>query len=216
MPFSFTGPADHSHVQISPDVVNNLSARLASEETMPERQFAIDSHIRERIQRELTALRAEEETVQLEIHRALEKENLDREMSMVEDGSAHGGLKTGVALIGDLEEIREKVDRFQTRRQLGDFPSVKETGEAIASCYKYVSYSFHWIVFQTKTCRMNLTTPLECWREVARFKAAVADAETVRESLELLTSEFDTLCSDTSPRCGDTGGVLILYIMNDT
>lgn len=106
---------------------------------MPERQIAIDSHIRERIQNELTALRAEEETVQLEIHRALEKENLDREMGMVsEDGSTHGGLKTSVALIGDLEEIREKVDRFQTRRQLGDFPFVKETGEAIASCYKYV------------------------------------------------------------------------------
>ncbi|KAG8217404.1 P-loop containing nucleoside triphosphate hydrolase protein [Butyriboletus roseoflavus] len=155
-------------IEISPDVVNNLSARLASENTMPERQFAIDSHVRERIQNELTALRAEEETVQLEIHRALEKENLDREMSMVEDGSTHGGLKTGVALIGDLEEIREKVDRFQTRRQLGDFPSVQETGEAIASCY-----------------RMNLTTPLECWREVVRFKAAVADAETVRESLEV-------------------------------
>lgn len=112
---------------------------------MPERQFVIDSHVRERIQRELTALRAEEETVQLEIHRALEKENLDREMSMVEDSGTHGGLKTGVALLGDLEEIKEKVDRFQTRRQLGDFPSVKETGEAIASCYKYGA--FHWVAF---------------------------------------------------------------------
>ncbi|KAG9318355.1 hypothetical protein JVU11DRAFT_445 [Chiua virens] len=148
-------------IEVSPDVVNSLSARLASEETMPERQFAIDSHIRERIQRELTALRAEEETVQQEIIRALEKENLDREMSMADDGGTHGGVKTSVSLIGDLEEIRDKVDRFQTRRQLGDFPSVKETGEAIASCYK-----------------MNVTTPLECWREVARFKTAVADAET--------------------------------------
>ncbi|KAI9566551.1 hypothetical protein HD554DRAFT_2206022 [Boletus coccyginus] len=148
-------------IEISPDVVNNLSARLASEETIPERQFAIDSHIRERIQRELTALRAEEETVQLEIHRALEKENLDREMRMVGDDSTHGGLKNGVALIGDLEEIRDKVNRFQTRRQLGDFPSVKEMGEAIVSCYK-----------------TNPTTPLECWREVGCFKAAVADAET--------------------------------------
>lgn len=105
---------------------------------MPERQFVIDSHIRERIQNEITALRAEEETVQLEIHRVLEKENLDREMGMIEDGSTHGGLKTSVALIGDLEEIREKVDRFQTRRQLGDFLSTKETGESIATCYKCV------------------------------------------------------------------------------
>lgn len=136
--FLFTGVVDDLDAKISPDVVNNLSARLASEETIPERQFAIDSHIRERIQRELTALRAEEETVQLEIHRALEKENLDREMRMVGDDSTHGGLKNGVALIGDLEEIRDKVNRFQTRRQLDDFPSVKEMGEAIVSCYKYV------------------------------------------------------------------------------
>ncbi|KAF8124009.1 hypothetical protein EV363DRAFT_1318988 [Boletus edulis] len=148
-------------IEVSPDVVNNLSARLASQETIPERQFGVDSRIQERIQHELTALRAEEETVQLEIYRALEKENLDREMGMVEDGSTHGGLKTGVALIGDLEEIREKVARFHARRQLDAFPSVKETGEAIASCYK-----------------MNVTTTLECWREVARFKAAVVDAET--------------------------------------
>lgn len=105
---------------------------------MPERQFAMDSHIREKIQSELAALRAEEEKVQLEIHHALEKENLDREMGTVEDASVHGGMKTSVALLGDLEEIREKVDRFQTRRQLDDFPSVRETGEAIASCYKCV------------------------------------------------------------------------------
>ena len=138
MPFPSTVLIDNLRIQISPDVVNNLSALLASEETLPERQFAIDSNIQERIQREITSLRAQEEAVQLEIHHALEKENLDREMSMVEDPSTHGGLKTGVALIGDLEEIKEKVDRFQTRRQLRDFPSVKETGEAIASCYKYV------------------------------------------------------------------------------
>lgn len=50
---------------------------------------------------------------------------------------------------------------------------------------------------------MNLTTPLECWRDVVRFKAAVADAETVRKSLEHVTLKFDTLCSDTSPRCDD-------------
>lgn len=71
--------------------------------------------------------------------------------------------------------------------------------------------TLHWIVFHTKTHRMNLTTPLECWREVARFKAAVADAEAVRESLELFTSEFDMLCSDTLLRCDDTGVLMFYY-----
>lgn len=56
---------------------------------------------------------------------------------------------------------------------------------------------------------MNLTTPLECWREVSRFKVAVADAETVRESLELFTLKFDMLCSDTLPRCDDTHALLV-------
>lgn len=51
---------------------------------------------------------------------------------------------------------------------------------------------------------MNLTTPLECWREVAHFKAAVADAESVRDSLEPFTSELDIIFSDTSPRCDET------------
>jgi hypothetical protein len=55
-----------------------------------------------------------------------------------------------------------------------------------------------------KTFRMNVTTPLECWREVTRFKVAVASAETVREALELFTLKINIVCSDTSPHCNDT------------
>lgn len=43
-----------------------------------------------------------------------------------------------------------------------------------------------------KMCRMNLTTPLECWGEVTRFKTAVADAETVRK---LLNFSFQCMTS---------------------
>ncbi|KIJ69551.1 hypothetical protein HYDPIDRAFT_172917 [Hydnomerulius pinastri MD-312] len=148
-------------IEFSQDVVNHLSDSLASPETTPERQSTLDAHIRYRIQNELQALRAEEENVQREIQRALEKENIDREIGGIGDTNAHGDVKNSAALIGDLEEIRAKVDRYQTRRQLSDFPFVREAGEAVASCY-----------------RSNATTPLDCWREVAQFKAAVTDAET--------------------------------------
>ncbi|KAF9228049.1 hypothetical protein BS17DRAFT_747148, partial [Gyrodon lividus] len=148
-------------IEFSQDVVDHLSDRLASPETTPERQSAIDARIRTQIQSELKALRAEEENVRREIRHALEKENLDQEMGGVGDGNTHGDIKNSVALLGDLEEIRAKVDRFQTRRKLGDFIPAKEMGEAVALCY-----------------RSNATTPLECWREVSLFKSTVADAET--------------------------------------
>ncbi|KAF8835435.1 hypothetical protein BDN67DRAFT_998686 [Paxillus ammoniavirescens] len=146
-----------SSIQFSRDVVDHLSDRLASPETTFERQATVDARIRAQIQSELKALRSEEENVQREIQRALEKENLDREIGGVGGGNAH---RDSSSLIGDLEEIRAKVDRFQTRNKLDDLRSVKETGEAVALCY-----------------RSSAATPLDCWREVAEFKAAAADAE---------------------------------------
>jgi len=125
----------------------------------------LDAHIRSRIQNELEHLRQEEENVRQEIEQALEKENLDGEKIMAGeasegDGSAIGGVKSGAALTGDLEEIRKKVDRFHSRRDLSDFPGLKANGEDVTSCY-----------------RTHTTTPLECWREVNKFKASVAQVE---------------------------------------
>jgi altered-inheritance-of-mitochondria protein 13 len=111
-------------------------------------------------------LKQEEENVRLEIERALEKENLDRERSMAgeasegEDGAAAGSVKSSASLMGDLEEIRSKVDKYQAKRDLTEFPDVKENGEAVIACYK-----------------ANLSTPLDCWREVNKFKASVANVE---------------------------------------
>ncbi|KAI6028970.1 hypothetical protein EDC04DRAFT_149838 [Pisolithus marmoratus] len=142
-------------VEFSQDVVDYLSDRMASPETTPERQSALDNHIRSRIQAEIQTLRAEEEKVQQEIQRVLEKENLGREVGSTsgDGGVAQDEAKNSATLIGDLEEIRAKVDRYQSRRQLGDFPSVSEAGEAVVSCY-----------------RSNESTPLECWKQVARSR----------------------------------------------
>ncbi|KAG6331454.1 hypothetical protein ID866_7632 [Astraeus odoratus] len=156
-------------VEFSQDVVDYLSDRLASPETTPERQSSLDNHIRSRIQAELQILRAEEEKVQQEIQRALEKENIEREVD-AGDASVHD-TKNSETLIGDLEEIKTKVDRYQSRRQLSDFPFVKEATEEVVSCY-----------------RSNKSTPLECWQQVARFKAAVAEAETVSDGVRRISA----------------------------
>jgi altered-inheritance-of-mitochondria protein 13 len=92
-------------------------------------------------------LQEEEEHVRHEIQLALEKENLEQEKRMAgeaserdEDESTLGSVKSTATLMGDLEEIRSKVDRFHSRQELEGIRTVKEKGEAVVSCYKYASH----------------------------------------------------------------------------
>jgi altered-inheritance-of-mitochondria protein 13 len=95
-------------------------------------------------------LREEENHVRHEIELALEKENLEQEKRMAgeasrrdEDESALGSVKSSAVLMGDLEEIRSKVDRFHSRQEFEGIRTVKQKGEAVVSCYKYVSSCPH-------------------------------------------------------------------------
>ena len=55
---------------------------------------------------------------------------------------AHGDVKNStVVLLGDLEEVRQKVDRYRARARLTEHPEVQNAREAIASCYRYVPSS---------------------------------------------------------------------------
>ncbi|KIJ47285.1 hypothetical protein M422DRAFT_88327, partial [Sphaerobolus stellatus SS14] len=56
--------------QFSPDLVNHLADANASPETTPAQQSVLDAHVRERIQAEMSRLRAEEEDVRREIELA--------------------------------------------------------------------------------------------------------------------------------------------------
>jgi altered-inheritance-of-mitochondria protein 13 len=92
-----------------------------------------------------------------QIQAALEKENLDREREMAGDPDS---VKTSPTLMADLEEVRVKVDRFHARRDLSDYPALRENRDALVACYKN-----------------NPTTPLDCWQEVDNFKTSVAEIE---------------------------------------
>lgn len=122
--------------------MNHLTDNAASPSPSPERQATIDAQIRSRIQSELEHLRQQEEEVTQEIERALEKENLDRETAMAgnesegeSDGEA-GSVRNSAALLGDLEELRTKVERFQSRQALSEFPEVQAASEAVVTCYR--------------------------------------------------------------------------------
>lgn len=60
----------------------------------------------------------------------------DAESDVDEDGA--GKIRNSAALMGDLEEIKQKVDRFQSRRELDAMETVKDSREAVLSCYRLV------------------------------------------------------------------------------
>lgn len=131
--------------QFSEDVVNQLVDHQASPEIPRERQLTIDAHIRSRIDSEISRLHNEEERVREEIERALEKENLDRERGMAgeeaasDEASPAGSIKSSAALMGDLEELRQKVDKYHARRDSEELATVRAKGEEVVLCYKSVS-----------------------------------------------------------------------------
>ena len=115
---------------------------MESRETTPERQSILDAHIRARIQDELEHLKREEEQVRQEIERALERENLDREKSMAGEASegdgvvSVGDVKNSAALLGDLEEVRTKIEKYHANRTASGFPEVEASSVALVECYR--------------------------------------------------------------------------------
>ena len=130
-------------LQVSGELANQLSADSLSPDVPPARQSFLDSGVRARIPEEVAKLKEEEEDVRRQIELALERENLDRERSMAGGASAAsegedtiGEVKSSATLLGDLEEIRQRVEKYQARQELVDHPDLKSKGEAVVSCYR--------------------------------------------------------------------------------
>ena len=139
-------------LQVSSELATQLSDTSLAPEVSPARRVLLDHDVRAKIGAEAARLRGhggstddhDEATgvdiVQRELEAALERENLDRERGMTGDAGdgEHGDVKNSTVLLGDLEEVRQKVDRYRTRASLTEHPEVKKAREAIASCYQYV------------------------------------------------------------------------------
>lgn len=145
--------------QVSSELATQLSDTSLSPKVSPTRHAILDQTVRAKINAEAARLlrgtdndkngESGVDMVRREIEAALERENLDRERGMAGDADAdadaaqHGDVKNSTALLGDLEEIRQKVDRYRVRASLTDHIGVKEAREAVASCYQYVLPSLH-------------------------------------------------------------------------
>ena len=125
--------------QVSPELASQLSDATLSPDVSPLRQAALDAGVRAKISAEAASLHNGDDVLRREIEAALERENLDCERSMAGDADEHGDVKNSTALLGDLEEVRQKVDRYRARASLVDHPDVVKASEAVASCYRCVS-----------------------------------------------------------------------------
>ena len=168
--------------------MNQLVDHQVSAEIPRERQLTLDAHIRTRIQSELSRLQQEEERVREEIERALEKENLDRERLMAgeevaSDEAGAGSVKSSAALMGDLEELRQKVEKYHARQDSEELATVRAKGQEVVSCYQCVSPVCLHPYVNSGTPRSNPSSPLDCWKAVEEFRASVAQVEQVRLKL---------------------------------
>ena len=157
-------------------MVNHLEdTNVSSPETTTHRQGTLDSHIRARIAAELERLQAEEQNVREQIEAALERENLDREtvlatsdsnsdsdsvvvLDKTDDDEGEEGKKknlaSSAALQDELEQVQRKVERFEKRRQLEEYPDVRDARDAVLQCYQSV------IIITYIYIRLNLSLSL--------------------------------------------------------
>ncbi len=124
-----------------------------------------------------------------------------------EDGSGVGEVKSSTVLQGDLGEIKEKISKYQTRRELSEYPEVKGHGDAVVECYRCANGFLDILVRPySPMCRQNSARPLDCWREVDRFKNSVAKLEHVRRyiSTHYFYRPLISLRRNTSRHYGNT------------
>jgi altered-inheritance-of-mitochondria protein 13 len=168
-PRPHTRTSDLPPCKVSSELATQLSDTSLSPDVSPARRVLLDQDVRTKIGAEVARLRGYHsgtadgltnehdkhdegsggvDIVRREIEAALERENLDRERDMAGDAGGdgeHGDVKNSTVLLGDLEEVRQKVDRYRTRTSLTEHPEVKAAREAIASCYRFVLASLSFL-----------------------------------------------------------------------
>jgi len=147
-------------ISFSPGLINHLSdIPSGGSNTAPssQRQATLDSHIKSRIASELARLKSEEDQVIQQVEAALEKENLDKELSSEQEA---GQSVSSVVLERDVEEITKRVERNRAKRTELEGGQVGESKSRLLVCLKE-----------------NQNTSLNCWQEVKDFKETVAGIE---------------------------------------
>lgn len=95
----------------------------------------MDSHVRDKIEAGVSKLKEKEAQIEEEIARALDKETLDRQPEET-DQIVDGTVRSSLSLQNDLDEIRQKVDRYHARREYEGVKEAERKASAVVDCYR--------------------------------------------------------------------------------
>jgi altered-inheritance-of-mitochondria protein 13 len=146
-----SSPETSSHRQATLD--SHIRARIAAE---LERLQAEEQNVRQQIE---TAL--ERENLDRETALATSDSDSESDSQVESDPNSNSGsgsesddavtvvekttttttkknLASSVALQAELEQVQQKVERFQKRRQLDEYPGVRDARDAVLQCYQSV------------------------------------------------------------------------------
>lgn len=152
----FNSDNNNLDIKLSNSLISDLSDDLLNKEgaNSPTDQVTLDEQIRNRINSELRRLRNDEYAVRQQIEQELAKENTDKDNSLISSDNVANTIK----------DIKQKVDRHNSKRDLNNFPAIKSSQSELVSCLT-----------------TNKDRPLDCHVQMDGFKQAVADAEKVSE-----------------------------------
>jgi MICOS complex subunit MIC19 len=159
-------------------LANYLAQEATSANVPPARQSTLDSRVRDKIQLGVAKLKEKETEIEHEIQSALDKETLGKTMEE-NDQIVDGKVRSSLSLQNDLNEIRQKVDRYHQRKEFEGVKEAEQKAQAVAECYKFVVIYLKVELFSEHAFRAHSTTSLECWKEVEDFKIAVTSVEKV-------------------------------------
>ena len=57
-------------------------------------------------------------------------------MAVGGNGTSVGDVKNSAALLGDLEEVRTKIEKYQANRKPSEFPEVESSSTILMECYR--------------------------------------------------------------------------------
>ncbi|TIA83659.1 hypothetical protein E3P89_00547 [Wallemia ichthyophaga] len=146
-------------IRFSTSLVNDLSDDQKTEsqtQSQTPSQITLDDQIRNRINSELSRLRSEEHSIRQQIENSLAQDNAAK--SKQPDNS----ILSSENVKRNIDDIKTKIDKHHQKRDINNFPEVKNSHSSLISCFKD-----------------NSQTPLNCHIQVDQFKQAVSQAEKI-------------------------------------
>ena len=152
----------NTQIKFSNSLINELDDSLNNNDKDNKvdynRQISLDDQIRNRINSELNRLRSEEYSVRDQIEKAIQSENLSKELSNVDNSN----ILSTQSVKANIDQIKSKVDRHHKKRDLNEWPEIKNSQNDLIKCFND-----------------EFNKPLNCYKQVETFKKVVNDAEKV-------------------------------------